>query len=144
MTEWLRFDEPLHVTLLRTVGIAVTIGAAVALLWGGGLPRWALATTLILWPSFGGHWLELWFLNWLRPRLSPDRRVQILARLVVWFIGGVALALGALLTARLITGARRMTWTQWSVAGVLFIGIELLAHLGLQRRGRPSFFNGRG
>ena len=144
MTEWLRFDEPLRVTLLRTVGIAVIVGTIVTLVWGGGLARWAITTTLILWPSFGGHWLELWFLNWLRPRLSAARRVQIAARLVVWFIGGIGLALGVWLTARILIGPRRMAWAMWWVAGFVFIGIELVAHLGLQRRGRPSFFNGRG
>ena len=144
MTGWLRFDEPLRITLLRTIGIAVIVGAVATLLSGGGLARWAIATTLILWLSFGGHWLELWFLNWLRPRLSADRRVQIAARLLVWFFGGTALALGVWLTARALIGPPRMTWAMWYVAGFVFIGIELVAHLALQRRGRPSFFNGRG
>jgi hypothetical protein len=30
------------------------------------------------------------------------------------------------------------------VAGVAFIGVELVAHAVLQARGRPSFFTGRG
>ena len=38
----------------------------------------------------------------------------------------------------------RPPWATWWVAGFAFIGIELVAHLGLQLRGRPSFFNGRG
>lgn len=144
MTGWLRVDEPLHVTLLRSIGIAVAVGALVTLVWGGGLQRWAIVTALALWPSLGGHWLELWFLNWLRPRLSTARPVQIAARLVVWFIGGIAIALGVWLTATVLTRPRRTPWAMWWIAGFAFIGIELVVHLGLERRGRPSFFNGLG
>jgi hypothetical protein len=32
----------------------------------------------------------------------------------------------------------------WWIGGIAFIGIELLAHLGLQFRGWPSFYNGLG
>src|SRR6185436_8356079 len=98
MTEWLPFREPLRVTLTRTVAIALVAGFIVAQ-WWGGLARWPVASAVMLWPSFGGHWIELWFLNWLRPRLSDNRGVQIAARLAVWFIGGIALALGMRLTA---------------------------------------------
>ena len=98
----------------------------------------------MLWPSFGGHWLEIWFLNWLRPRLPDTRRVQIAVRLAVWFIGGVGLAFGMRLTAMAFPGRRPASWATWWMAGFAFIGIELVAHLVLQLRGRPSFFNGRG
>ena len=37
----------------------------------------------MLWPSLGGHWVELWFLNWLRPRLPVARGAQIVTRLGV-------------------------------------------------------------
>src|SRR5436309_8639986 len=144
MTQWQPYREPLRVTLVRTITMALVLGALLARLWGGGLRRWPFATLLILWPSFGGHWLELWFLNWLRPRLSATRRVQIAARLVVWFIGGIGLALGVWLTANVLIGPPRTSLSMWCVAGVVFIGIELVAHVGLERRGRPSFFNGRG
>jgi hypothetical protein len=143
MTEWQPYDEPLRVTVARTVGIAVVAGAVLANSWRGHL-RWPVASALMLWPSFGGHWIELWFLNWLRPRLSASRAMQIAARLAVWFIGGVGLALGMWVTAITLTGMRRPLWATWWVAGFAFIGIELVAQLVLQLRGRPSFFNGRG
>jgi hypothetical protein len=45
-------------------------------------------------------------------------------------------------------GLRPMRWGAWGsawwVGGVAFIGIELVVHLALQVRGRPSFYNGRG
>ena len=113
----------------------------------GGLTRWPIATLLVLWPSFGGHWVDLWFLNWLRPRLPPARAVQLGARVAVWFVGGTGLALGMGLTAMLLAGfqpARRPAWWLGGLGGLAFIGIELVAHLVLQLRGRPSFYDGRG
>src|SRR5882762_6367476 len=44
---------------------------------GRGLARWPLATLLGLWPSLAGAWVEVWFLHWLRPRLSIACGVQL-------------------------------------------------------------------
>lgn len=110
----------------------------------GGLSRWPVATLLVLWPSFGGHWVEVWFLNWLRPRLPGTRAVQVVARLATWFVGGVALALGMALTARALAGFWPGRWPAWWLGGLAFIGIELVVHIMLQLRGRPSVYNGRG
>jgi hypothetical protein len=148
-TPWHRYREPIRTTLLRTGMIALALGAVLAGVQGGirgGLARWPAATLIALWPALGGHFVELLFLNWLRPRLPGSRALQIIVRLVVWFIGGVLLALGMYLTAMLLPGSRSMrpqSWW-WFGGGIAFIGIELLAHLALQLRGRPSFYNGRG
>ena len=64
--------------------------------------------------------------------------------MVVWFAGGVVLATGMYLTA---TAAGRLTtrqWPGWWIGGLAFIGIELVARLGLYLRGQPSFYNTRG
>jgi hypothetical protein len=140
---WQSFREPLHTTLLRNGTIAILGGAVVARFWGG-LPRWPLATLVVLWPSLGGHWLEVWFLNWLRPRIWAARGVQVAVRVIVWFVGGTGLALGMGLTAIALAGFRPAHWPPWWLAGLTFICIEIVAHLVLQFRGRPSFYNGRG
>jgi hypothetical protein len=129
--------------MLRTGVIAIVVGAVLARFWGG-LARWPLATVLVLWPSLGGHWVEIWFLNRLRPRLSIARASQVAARVGVWFVGGTGLAIGMGLTAMALAGLRPAHWPPWWVGGLSFIGIELVAHLVLQLRGRPSFYNGRG
>jgi hypothetical protein len=104
-SRWQSFREPLYLTLVRNGTIAIVLGAVVAQFWGG-LSRWPLAVLLALWPSLCGHWLEVWFLNWLRPRLSAARGVQLAARLAVWFLGGIGLGLGMFLTARILTESR--------------------------------------
>jgi hypothetical protein len=138
---WQPFHEPLRTTLLRTGALALAGGALLAH-WMGGLTRWPLATLFVLWFSFGGHWVELFFLNALRPRLPAARRVQVAARLAVWFAGGTILGLGIAFTAMLAAyPGRRIAW--W-LAGAAFVVVELLVHLGAQMRGRPNFYDGRG
>jgi hypothetical protein len=141
-SHWQLYREPLRTTLMRT-GMIALIGGAVLAHWWGGLARWPMATLLLLWPSFGGHWVELWFLNWLRPRLPSARAVQVAARLATWFVGGIGLAIGVRLTAITLPGSRPIRWPAWWVGGLAFIGIELVVHLALQLRGRPRFYNGR-
>ena len=142
-SRWQPYREPFRTTLVRTVTIAVVVGAVLAR-WWGGMALWPMTTLLVLWPSFGGHWVELCFLNWVRPRLSPARAVQVGARVGVWFVGGSALALGMALTAMALAGFPPARWPPWWIGGLAFIGIELVAHLGLQVRGQPSVYNGRG
>jgi hypothetical protein len=125
------------------VSIALVAGAAVAPPFGG-VRLWPAASLLMLWPAFGGHWIDLLFLNGLRPHLPENRLIQRLSRLVVWFVGGVALAIGVRLTARALFDNPPLSWLTWASAGAAFVGIELVAHAALHLRGRPSFYNGRG
>ena len=135
--------EPLRVTVVRTVSMALIAGAVIASR-RGGLAQWPAASAVMLWPSLGGHFVEVWFLNRLRPRLSESRGVQIAARAAVWFVGGAGLALGMGLTAIAVLGLPRIPSATWWIGGLAFIGVELVAHVVLQLRGRPSVFNGRG
>jgi hypothetical protein len=135
--------EPLRTTLTRTVGIAVVAAAAVAPMVGG-FRRFPVLVVLMLWPSFGGHWLEVMFLELLRPRLSENGVVRRVARLAVWFAGGIVFALGARWTAALLLPHAPSAWLPWGLAGGIFIAVELVAHGGLHLRGRPSFYNGLG
>lgn len=141
--QWQPYREPLRATLMRTGTIAVVVGAVLA--WRlGGLALWPVAILMVLWLSLGGHLVELFFLNYLRPRLPVARPVQIAARVSVWFIAGVALVLGMRLTAIALAGPQAARWPAWWIGGLAFIGIEFIAHLAIQLRGRPSFYNGRG
>ena len=141
---WQPYREPLRTTLIRTITIAVVVGAVVSRFWGGSLARWPIATLLILWPSFGGHWVEMAFLEWIRPKLPRARVIQVAGRLAWWFCGGVTVGLAMALTGRAFPGGERIPWPAWWIYGLAFIAVELIAHTGLQLSGRASFFNGRG
>ena len=142
-TPQLMYREPMRVTLRRTVGIALVAGGVIAV--SLGRPRaWLLVAVLALWPSFGGHWVEMLFLNWLRPRLPRARVPQIAARLMLWFVAGVALGFGVLFTMRLLPLMLPARTLPWWVGGVGFVTVELVAHLALSIRNRPSFYRGDG
>ena len=138
------FREPLRTTLTRTAAIAAIVGAVLAAASHGGLKRWPLMTLLVLWLSFGGHWVEFGFLNGLRPRLRGAHFVRGAARILVWFLGGSVLTLGMCLTATALGTLPRGRWPHWWLGGLAFIGIELVVHLILQLRGKPSFYNAHG
>ena len=142
-SRWEPYREPLSSTLARTVGIAIVLGVIMASLQGG-LSRFPEDFVLALWPAFGGHWLELWFLNWLRPRLPQARLVQIVARLGMWFFGGILLWYGMKLTAAALAGAWPVRWPAWWVGPLAFPAIELVAHFFLWLRRRPNFYSGTG
>src|SRR5438034_1083648 len=129
-SNWQPYREPLRTTLLRTGTIAVVIGALLTRS-SGGISRWPMATLLALWPAFGGHWIELCFLNYVRPRLTSARAVQLAARVVIWFIGGAALTLGMHITAMALSQAPAARWPPWWLGGLAFIAIELFVHLVL-------------
>src|SRR3954462_12987865 len=112
-SQWQPYREPLRTTLVRTGIIALVIGALLARGSGGGLAAWPMATLLALWPAFGGHWVELWFLNWLRPRLPRTPIVQFGARVATWFVGGIVLALGIRLTLIALAGTGAAKWPGW-------------------------------
>ena len=140
---WAPYREPLSATLLRTGSIALVVGGIVA--WRLRRPdAWLLVATLVLWFSFGGHWVELWFLNWLRPRIADARSIQVIARVVVWFIGGMCLGAGSVITMRQFPLTDAVTSPPWWVAGVVFIAVELIVHAVLAMRQRPNFYSGNG
>ncbi len=102
-----------------------------------------MTSLLVLWPSLGGHFVELAFLDRVRPRLPASWVAQAVVRLGVWYVGGTALGAGMWLTSRVV-GLSSERWPAWWLGGLAFIGIELVAHLVLRLRGRPSFYDGQG
>jgi len=140
---WPPHREPLGTTLVRTIGIAAAVGGVIA--WRAHrLLDWPIASLLVLWVSLGGHWVEIAFLNGMRPRLSPSRALQIAARLGVWFVGGVGMGLAVALTMRLFSSTRGIRLPPWWAGGLAFVAIELIAHAVLAMRQRPNFYDGRG
>jgi len=134
------FHEPMWRTALRTFAIAFIVGVSSA--WRSGqLHLWPSLTLVALWFTLGGHWVEVFYLNALRPRLPASRMIQIVARLAIWFVGGILLGLGASFTAARLAGLHA-GWPVWWF-GVGFVLLELFVHLPTYLLRRPSFYNGR-
>jgi hypothetical protein len=138
---WPRVEEPIARTVARNLTIAVAVGAAFAAVRRAALL--ALPVTLLaLWPSLGGHFVEIAFLDGVRPRLPRARLVQASARLVWWLAGGAILGTALIATAHALPIAAPR-WRWWWMAPV-FVGIELAVHAALALCRRPSFFRGDG
>jgi len=136
------FHEPWHSTLLRTGGIALAIGMAVGLRQRR-VEVVPIVTVFALWFSLGGHFVELLIRNKLRNRISGTPLVQVVARLVLWFIGGSLLYVCALATRAVMTGRHFHAWPWW-IGGAGFVVLELGIHLYMRMRGLPSVYDGRG
>jgi hypothetical protein len=132
--------EPLRATLVRTGLIALVVGVVAARIQRqpASWPQW---TAFALWFSFGGHWVELFFLDWLRPRLAAVRSARVIGRLVTWLIGGTLLMVGARITAQSL-GMQPMRLPPWWHGGPILVGIELVVHALPPLRWRPNFYNG--
>jgi hypothetical protein len=138
---WIPVQEPFRRTLARNVGLAAVVGFALALQRQNLrlLPPLAI---LALWFSLGGHYVELAFLNGVRPRIASGRLPQLAWRVVVWFVGGAILFLLMATTARVLP-IRPLPFRLWWYGGCALIGVELLVHAGLALRGAPNFYSGR-
>ena len=141
-TEWKKYSEPIVSTLGRTFTIAIVVGAILAIRkhdLAGFLPVFLSA----LWFGLGGHFIEIFFLNVVRPTISVNRVVQRIIRILVWFVGGSVLYVGAALTLLFFPMAHPALIHLWA-GGLVFIGIELIVHAVLSIRNTPNFYNGLG
>ena len=137
---WPPFREPFGQTLVRNFAIAATVGAALASQRHNAW-LWLPLSVLALWFSLGGHYVEVLFLNRIRPRLPHARVAQVFARVVVWFAGGALLFELMAATARALP-LHPPAWRFWWLGGLLLIGIELVVHAVLMLRKLPNFYNG--
>jgi len=135
-------QEPLRRTVARNVALAVGFGVVFALQRHRLRLLFPIAA-LALWFSLGGHYVELAFLNGLRPRFSQGRLTQAGLRLVVWFAGGAVLYVLMAASARIFS-LEPPPLRMWWYGGVLLIGVELAVHGLLAVRGRPNFYRGHG
>ena len=140
-TPWPPHSEPFTSALRRTTLIALAVALVASLARQQFLvaPRvWLLA----MWFSLGGHYVELFFLNRVRPRLPFARAAQVGGRVVTWFLGGALLSLGMAVTWALLTGGQ-LRFHLWWLGGLGLIGVELMVHAVLRARDIPNFYDGR-
>jgi hypothetical protein len=148
--------ESLTATVTRTFAIAIVLAFMGNLIHFRHLPktsgewhRWLTLVVFVAWFSFGGHWVELAYLNGIRPKIAHWSDISLsFVRLTVWLIGGTILLLGAIMSRDLILNSEFPGYSNIFPAvlygGPVFCAIELVVHVLLFHRGKPSFFNFRG
>jgi hypothetical protein len=131
-----RIEEPFSRTVRRNLVIAVCVATGISVLrrdFSSFLPVLALA----LWPSLGGHYVEVAFVNHIRLHLPTASWAQMTVRLLVWFAGGVLLYLCMMVTTMLLS-IRELPIRLWWCGGLLFIALELVVHAVLAIRGSTA------
>jgi hypothetical protein len=93
---------------------------------------WLARVAAVLWITFGGHYVELLYLQRVLPHIAADQEpqnisrwfVRLGARCAIWAVGGAVLWIGGMTTYRLIMNG------QWPQAGEL-PAIALQGAIGL-------------
>jgi len=124
------------------MAIALTVGVAFAVIQRR-LALWLPISALALWFSLGGHYVELLFLDGIRPRIPASGLALAASRIVVWFVGGAILYMCMAITARILPLVPPRL-SMWWFGGLLLIGIELIVHAVLALRGVPNFYRSNG
>lgn len=128
--------EPLTATLTRNFAIAAIAATALSI-QTLNLHRWLTAFIIMLWPTLGGHFLELGFLKLMAPQLRVPA-LQRMARVMTWFAGGALMTLAIHATAQAIRDPRFVNWPPVWLGAIGLVGIELIVHLALRARGLPQ------
>jgi hypothetical protein len=136
-----RVPERFTRVLARSFAIAALVGAVVAIF---GRACFALTTGLLaLWPSLGGHFVEVAFLDGVAPRLAPGRAVRAAARVAWWLVGGALLGV-AMIASSHAMGRVGPPWRWWWMGGPAFVALELVVHGVLAARRCANFYRGNG
>jgi hypothetical protein len=90
---------------------------------------------------FGGHWLELLFINYLKFVLPKNILLLYFIRIAYWFLCSVPLFYIANLISNLFSHKTGQLGNWWTF-GFFYIGIQLFVHAVMHIRSRKSFYNG--
>ncbi|MDB5134129.1 MAG: hypothetical protein JWP37_732 [Mucilaginibacter sp.] len=139
--------EPFIQTIIRTI-LTTTI-IAVILYWvhlfpSGGkskLTQFEMIWSVVFCVVFGGHWLELVFINYLKFALPKNILLLYLIRVAYWFLCAIPLFFVMNLICNSFSHKTGHLGHWWAF-GFFYIGIELLMHAIMQMRFKKSFYNG--
>lgn len=139
--------EPFIQTVIRTILTATIIAVVLYLLHvfpADGKSKitlfemiWAVVFCIV----FGGHWLELLFINYLKFALPKNILLLYAIRIVYWFLCSIPLFIAADFAAGLFPNGPSHLG-HWWVFGFFYIGIELFMYAIMQIRYKKSFYNG--
>ena len=107
---------------------------------------WLVLVLAVAWISFGGHWVEIAYLNVIRPRIArlPDAALMAV-RIAVWLVGGTLLFVGAAVTRSMLTVGQLpdggLLRDVLLLGGPIFVGVELVVHSVAYLLAQPSFWN---
>ena len=106
-----------------------------------GLAVFGTIWSVIFCIYFGGHWLELLFVNHIKFILPKNIILLYFVRICYWFLCSILLFTLASLPDNLLSHRTRHLGNWWTF-GFLYIGIQLIMNVIMQIRLKKSFYNG--
>ena len=139
-------EQPLK-TIIRTV-ITTTVITAI-LMFAHIFPGVVIGKIFVvstLWLMifcivYGGHWLELVFINKVKFMLPLNKGLFYFTRIAFWFLSSIPLFFLAKFVGNSLTYYVFHLGTWWAF-GFFYIGIELFMHAAMHLRLKKSFYNG--
>ena len=134
-------------TLIRTVLTTTIIAVILYLLHifpSGGESKLALFEMIwlvVFCIVFGGHWLELVFINQVKFVLPKNILLLYLIRIGYWFLCSIPLFFLANSITNLFSHKTGQLG-HWWIFGFFYIGIQLFMHGIMHIRFKKSFYNG--
>jgi hypothetical protein len=90
---------------------------------------------------FGGHWLELLFVNRIKFMLPKNLLFLYFVRICYWFLSAIILLALASVVYNLLSN-RKGPLVEWWIFGLIYIGIQLVMNAIMHMRSKKSFYNG--
>lgn len=137
------FIQTVKRTIITTTIIAVILFCFRIFPSGGKTNIAAFATiwTAVFCIVFGGHWLELLFINHIKFVLPKNMLFLYFVRICYWFLSAVLLFAVATLANNLLS-QRAGYLGGWWIFGLIYIGIQLVMYAIMHIRFKKSFYNG--
>jgi len=138
-----QFMQTLIRTLLTTTVIAVILYGLKAFPSRGNnkLTLFEMIWSAIFCVVFGGHWLELLFINHIKFALPKNSAILYLTRIIYWFLSAIPLFFIANFSLHLFSYHIDL-FNKWWFFGIIYIGLELVMYAIMQLRLKKSFYNG--
>ena len=142
-----KFYEPLWRTILRT---SVTATILTVIFYFGDIFQEQEANKMrvfgIGWMSimcltFGGHWIELFFINYIKFLLPKKLYVMYGARIIFWYASALLLFFASQCVHNSLTGKNESAGNLW-IFGFIYILIEMIMHGIIHVQIKKSFWNG--
>ena len=142
-----KFYEPFHRTVIRTALFAGILslffywnqladeqGKEMLRIFGNG---WMSC----FWFTFGGYWIEILYINYLKFYLPRNLPLLYACRIVVWYGTAIVFLYLSESSYNFLMKQENSITISWTF-GFIYIGIEMLIHGFIHYRIKKSFWNG--
>ena len=141
-----KFHESFQKTVLRT---ALTAAVLTVIFYfgdvfqtnGNKLKIFGICWASIMCITFGGHWTEILFINYLKFYLPKNLAALYTSRIIMWYATAIVLFFISQYVFNSLSGGNE-TIGGWWTFGFLYILIQMIIHGIIHLQIKKSFWNG--